>query len=162
MSQIEDIAIHVDTLSTDEMRKHACTGPEGDHDLPFQIFRYLVGYDEALTEARAYKQGAACDSKIIHEQAAEIERLASAIIDARDFLVTGQKEEAYHRLYEAANPEFDSLEPWKELEAKAAKALNTSEEGGVSIVALDDLEMSEETKQALRDGFMEEEEGYHG
>lgn len=52
MSQIKDIAIHVNMVATPEMNKHAMTGPEGDHDLPFQIFRYLTGYDEALTEIR--------------------------------------------------------------------------------------------------------------
>ena len=55
MAMIEQVAIHVDMMSTERMRKHACTGPEGDHDLPFQVFRYLSGYDEALGELQVLR-----------------------------------------------------------------------------------------------------------
>ena len=50
------IAVHVEVMATEQMRKHACTGHEGDHDLPFQVFRYLSGYDEALTEIQALRE----------------------------------------------------------------------------------------------------------
>ena len=47
---LEQIKVHLEMMVTPQMKKHAMTGPEGDHDLPFQVYRYLLGYDEALEE----------------------------------------------------------------------------------------------------------------
>jgi len=56
MSQIKDIETHVSMLATARMKKHAMTGSEGDHDLSFQIFRYLSGYDDALNDLERLQQ----------------------------------------------------------------------------------------------------------
>jgi hypothetical protein len=45
----KSIATHVSEMVTKEMREHACADAK-DHDLEFQIFRLLSGYDEALEE----------------------------------------------------------------------------------------------------------------
>ena len=44
-----DILTHVVMMVTTEMRIHACADPT-HHDLSFQIFRLLNGYDKALEE----------------------------------------------------------------------------------------------------------------
>lgn len=49
----ESIVTHMDILCTDEIRKHAYCSKE--HDLDFQIFRILTGYDEALNELNKLK-----------------------------------------------------------------------------------------------------------
>lgn len=38
------------------------------------------------------------------------------LLRARDALVYGDLDEAYHQLYAIANPKFDSFLPWKEME----------------------------------------------
>jgi hypothetical protein len=52
--EAEDIAIHVEMLLTDEMRAHAYADAKA-HDLPFQIFRVLGGYREALAQIATIK-----------------------------------------------------------------------------------------------------------
>ena len=42
--------------------------------------------------------------------------VAEKILRARDAIVEGDYEEAYHCLYSIANLEFDSIDPWGELE----------------------------------------------
>lgn len=44
----DNIKFHIDMMVTDEMRKHAYCSTE--HDLDFQIFRLLSGYELALDE----------------------------------------------------------------------------------------------------------------
>lgn len=53
----------------------------------------------------------------IEELQAENKRLCGKIIEARDCLIKKDIDAAYHALYEAANPKFDSFTPWAELEA---------------------------------------------
>lgn len=43
----DDISIHMQMLCTDDMRADACADAKA-HDLPFQVFRILGGYSEAL------------------------------------------------------------------------------------------------------------------
>lgn len=38
------------------------------------------------------------------------------ILKARDALVVGNRDEAYHQLYGIASPGYDSYSPWKEME----------------------------------------------
>jgi hypothetical protein len=47
----ENIQIHVEMLVTPEMRAHACADANA-HDLSFQIFRLLNGYDQALQKLK--------------------------------------------------------------------------------------------------------------
>lgn len=47
--EAEQIAIHVEMLLDDEMRRHAYADKNA-HDLPFQIFRVLGGYRQAPSE----------------------------------------------------------------------------------------------------------------
>jgi hypothetical protein len=48
---IQDIKVHMEMLCTDEMRAHACASA-AEHDLQFQIFRILGGYEELLQERK--------------------------------------------------------------------------------------------------------------
>lgn len=52
--EAEQIAIHVEMLLDDEMRAHAYADAKA-HDLPFQIFRVLRGYREAIIQLAALK-----------------------------------------------------------------------------------------------------------
>ena len=47
----------------------------------------------------------------------EINKLKERYLRVRDALILGYTEEAYHTLYEMADPEFKSNHPWKEWEA---------------------------------------------
>jgi hypothetical protein len=47
----ESIAIYVEMLVDDEMRKHAYAHPT-EHELDFQIYRLLCGYAQALDERK--------------------------------------------------------------------------------------------------------------
>lgn len=40
------------------------------------------------------------------------------LLKARDALVVGDIDEAYHQLYSIASPEFSSLDPWVKLEGR--------------------------------------------
>ena len=44
----ENVATHVEVLVTEEMRRDAYTSTE--HDLSFQVYRLLVGYEETLAQ----------------------------------------------------------------------------------------------------------------
>lgn len=45
-----DVKIHFEMLCTDRMRRHAYADPVA-HDLAFQVFRILSGYEQALEES---------------------------------------------------------------------------------------------------------------
>jgi len=65
---VKDIKIHMEMLCTDEIRRHACAST--DHDLQFQIFRILGGYDELLQERKNLRQESkpiTVDEKIVWE-----------------------------------------------------------------------------------------------
>ena len=47
----ENVQTHIEMLVTPEMRAHACADANA-HDLSFQIFRLLNGYDQALQELK--------------------------------------------------------------------------------------------------------------
>jgi hypothetical protein len=47
--ELESIQIHMDMLLTDRICEHAVISTK-DHDMPFQIFRLLSGYEEALEQ----------------------------------------------------------------------------------------------------------------
>jgi len=51
----ENIQNHVEMLVTTEMRAHAYADAKA-HDLSFQIFRLLSGYDQALQEISELKE----------------------------------------------------------------------------------------------------------
>ena len=46
---IKSIEVHMEMLLSDEIKQHAVIDTNR-HDLPFQIFRLLCGYNEALEE----------------------------------------------------------------------------------------------------------------
>lgn len=48
--------------------------------------------------------------------------VAQKILAAKEALVVGDHNEAYHQLYSIADPEFISFEPWQNLEAHADEA----------------------------------------
>ena len=50
--EVKDIEIHMDMLCGDNMREHAVIDRK-HHTLPFQIFRLLGGYNEALEKLKA-------------------------------------------------------------------------------------------------------------
>jgi len=51
--------------------------------------------------------------------------VAEKILKSRDALLKEDYEEAYHVLYSIANPDFDSIEPWVELEIAAGRQRTT-------------------------------------
>jgi hypothetical protein len=48
--------------------------------------------------------------------------VAKKIIAARDALIAGNTDEAYHQLYSIADPAFESFTPWATLEAQSNAA----------------------------------------
>lgn len=48
--------------------------------------------------------------------------VARKILAARDALIKGDVDAAYHALYAIANPGFDSYDPWNALENRSALA----------------------------------------
>lgn len=81
--ELDNIKIHMGMLCTDEIRAHACASAT-EHDLNFQIFRILGGYDEALkTIAAMQRQIDQLKSDLEH---AEITRETQLSAQETDFI----------------------------------------------------------------------------
>ncbi|MGN6417776.1 MAG: hypothetical protein ACTHMC_09810 [Pseudobacter sp.] len=70
------------------------------------------------------EEGAAQWENRARDAEERIRLLAGRLLEMRDEMVKGDLQGAYHILYSIANPMFDSLKPWSELEKLAA---NTEE-----------------------------------
>ena len=102
------------------------------------------GPDVSATETEAI---AAWNRRSSDEQAEVVGVPAATIIAMRDALIAGELNEAYHQLYTVADPEFCQMEPWRNLEHKAALASPPAvAAGGVTVTR----EMAEDARDLLR------------